>query len=92
MSLELYTERIRTHIIPAGVTFEQKITNADNATSYVGWARAGSSLSSPKWIILRIKSAGNTVTYRWARTDSSATDQEVLNKVYNDYASYDYVD
>lgn len=92
MSLDLLYERIRTHIAPYGISFEHIIVNADSNTSYVGFVRAGGRTSEARWIIFRIKQSSTTVTTRMARTSATVNDQEQLNKVWDNYATYDYVD
>lgn len=92
MSLDLLHERVRSRIAPYGISLEHVIVNANSTTSYIGFARAGSLTSQARWIIFRIKQSGSTVKTRLARTSSTSTDQEELNKVFDNYATYDYVD
>ena len=92
MSISLIHERIRTHLVPSGVSLEQKTINSDPSTSYVGFARAGSSTAEAKWIIIRIKQSGSGVTYRFSRTSATVNDQEQFNKIMDNATTYDYVD
>lgn len=90
-ALALIYERVRTKIAPYG-PLEHVLINADSETSYVGIAKAGSATSAAAWIIVRLRQSGNTVFYRFARSSALINDQENMDKILDNYATYNYVD
>lgn len=92
MSVALLYERVRKEIAPYGTTLETATNSSDPFTIYIGFARAGTAKSDSKWIIFRVKDSGSEVTTRLARTTSTSTDQEQMNKIFNNASSYDYVE
>lgn len=75
-------------IIDRTFLFDQMIDDADGdgTVIYVGYAEPGSATSSAVWQITRKKMSGNVTMLRFA--DSST----LFNKVWNNRASYDFVE